>query len=98
MCYYGSVDEDGKAATLFIILPRHGGSFGGLLFFWSKTMDRTCDRCGAIIEPATVNDNPHNLILLGWTTESGFTTNERVNVCSKCADAFEEWMKDAELG
>lgn len=57
-----------------------------------------CDRCGAEIKEASVEDNPHNLILLGWSTESGTTTNERYNICTKCADEFDEWMKNEGMG
>ena len=93
------MDDVGKVSRLFV----HNASLGkgtrkGVLSPFLEDKKMKCDRCGAEITPATVNDNPHNLILLGWTSETGTTTNERYNVCSKCADDFDRWMKDAELG
>ena len=52
-----------------------------------------CARCGKNIEPATFEQNIHNLVMLGWRTASGTVTNERYDICAKCADAFEEWIK-----
>ena len=57
---------------------------------------RICDRCGREITSPTVEQNPHNLILVGWMTEGGSVTNERYDICTECADLFEEWMSDCE--
>ncbi len=59
----------------------------------AKETKQICERCGKEIKPATYEQNAHNLIMLGWTTGKGTVINARHNICTKCADAFDKWLK-----
>ena len=60
-----------------------------------KLGKRFCDRCHKELTERKYDENPHDLIMLGWKKE-GLTISKRYDVCRECADEFDQWMNCAQ--
>jgi hypothetical protein len=58
-----------------------------------KNKKRYCDRCRAEMPMIAPDDNnPHDIIKLGWKTRTGSVMNVTKDICTDCMDLVDELL------
>lgn len=61
----------------------------------TKNKKRYCDRCGnEMPKIAPPENNPHDILKLGWKTNSGTTMNVTKDICTNCMDLLDEFLSE----